>query len=339
LAYLVRPAIFALNAVQLLGFSMAKETASTLCQKAQQAVAHGKNELARQYFQHALALEADDPDIHYGMATVCFLLNDLDTSVHHFAEVTRLDPHRAGAYINLGAVYNRLEQYDEAIPYLRRGIQLDMNRAEGYYNLGLVYRRKGQLDMAVQAYREAVRVNPRMADAHFNIANIYLETAQFRLAAAHYRQALELRPNWEKAQRGLKQAEQAQHSEEAGAATQERAPAPAPPQAPAVPTAPALDPNREVDPDQHGNLLRFIHQTTIDLQNQGSQFLDMLENDLEPAIKELSILLLTPSTSQVVLETCLAKFEQAVATFLSQQADLRERCSKVHQAGEELLNT
>ena len=53
---------------------MAKETADSLCQKAQQAVAHGKNELARQYFQQALDLESDNPDIHYGMATVCFLL-------------------------------------------------------------------------------------------------------------------------------------------------------------------------------------------------------------------------------------------------------------------------
>ena len=168
---------------------MAKETADSLCHKAQQAVARGKNELARQYFQQALGLSSGNVDIHYGLATVCFLLNDLATSAYHFKEVTRLDPQRAGAYINLGAVFNRLEQYDDAIPYLRRGIQLDMNRAEGYYNLALVYRRKGQLDLAVQAYREAVRVSPRMADAHFNMANIYLEQSQFRLAESHYRLA------------------------------------------------------------------------------------------------------------------------------------------------------
>ena len=109
------------------------------------------------------------------MATGCFLLGELPLAAYHFKEVTRLDPQRTGAFINLGAVYNRLEQFDDAIPALRRGIQLDTNRAEGYYNLGLVYRRKGQPDMAIQAYREATRINPRMANAHFNIANIYLE--------------------------------------------------------------------------------------------------------------------------------------------------------------------
>ena len=313
---------------------MARENAESLCQKAQQAVAQGKNELARQFFQQALGLIADDADIHYGLATVCFLLNDLETSAHHFKEVTHLDPQRAGAYINLGAVYNRLEMYDEAIPYLRRGIQLDMNRAEGYYNLGLVYRRKGQLDMAVQAYREAVRVNPRMADAHFNIANIYLEQGQYRMAIGHYRSALELRPNWEKAHRGLMQAEQALNEEENG-------PAPSAAQekeaAPAAPTPAPLDPNREVHPEVHGDLLRLIHLTTIDVHNQASQFLETLERELEPAIKELSILLLTANTSPIALDHCLSKFEQAVTTFLSQQSDLRQRYDKVHRAGEQLL--
>src|SRR5262249_48137973 len=190
--------------------TMAKENVESLCQKAQQAIAQGDNEKARQFYLQALGLKSDSPDVHYGLATVCFLLNDLPSAAYHFKEVTRLDPLRAGAYINLGAVYNRLNQLDDALPVLRRGIQLDLNRGEGYYNLGLVYRRKGQTDLAIQAYREATRVNPRMADAHYNLANLYLEKEKFGLAIAHYKQTLELRPNWEKAQNGLAQAEAAQ---------------------------------------------------------------------------------------------------------------------------------
>ena len=315
---------------------MAKETAEALAQKAQQAVAQGKNDLARQCFEQALGLFSDNPDLHYGMATVCFLLNDLPSSVFHFKEVTRLDPQRAGAYINLGAVYNRLEQYDDAIPFLRRGIQLDMNRAEGYYNLGLVYRRKGQADMAIQAYREAVRVNPRMADAHFNIANIFLEMGQYRSAVAHYRQALEIRPNWEKALRGLKTAE--------AAITQQGdvLPEPEPAQEPAEDlssdhsTMP-LDPHRLVDPEVHGNALRVVHQSTIDAQAQGVQLLESLEKEVEPAIKELSILLLTPSTTTSALDHCLARFEEALAKYVFLQTSLTECINKVRNSGEEFL--
>ncbi len=322
------------------GPGMSKETAETLSQRAQQAVAQGKNELARQYYQQALGLVSDNSNLHYGMATVCFLLNDLPSSAYHFKEVTRLDPKRASAYINLGAVYNRLEQYDEAIPILRYGIQLDINRAEGYYNLGLVYRRKGQPELAIQAYREAVRVNPRMADAHFNIANIYLEMGQFRSAVAHYRQALEIRPNWEKAYRGLKNAEAAMAAQQ-----DEAPPEPVPIEEP--PTTDSsdehqvltLDPNRLLDPEVHGNALRVIHQATIDAQTHGVQLLESLEKEVEPAIKELSILLLTPSTTTSALDHCMAKFEEAMAKYVFLQSNLTECISKVRTTGEEFLKS
>src|SRR5262245_51426032 len=132
---------------------MAKESVDTLCQKAKKAITQGQVDQARQCYLQALGLRSDVPDVHYGLATVCFLMHDYVSAIHHFKEVTRLDPLHAGAYINLGAVYNRLDMLEEAIPVLRRGIQLDMNRGEGYYNLGLVYRRKGQPDLAISAYR------------------------------------------------------------------------------------------------------------------------------------------------------------------------------------------
>ena len=132
-------------------------------------------------YLQALGLKSDLPDVHYGLATVYFQLRELTSAAHHFKEVTRLDPQRVGAYVNLGAVMNLLDQLDEAIVALRRSIQLDAKRVEGYYNLGLVYRRKGQIDLAIQAYREAIRLNPRMSDAHLNLANLLFEKEQYRL--------------------------------------------------------------------------------------------------------------------------------------------------------------
>src|SRR2546422_1806857 len=143
---------------------MAKDPLETLRQKAQEALSRGQYQEARQIFQQALGYQSDSPDIHYGIATACFLLGDAHSAAYHFKEVIRLDPLRAGAFINLGAVQNRLGEYDDALTTLRRGIQLDPNRAEGYYNLALVHKQLGQLDMAVQAYREAIRLNGRMYD-------------------------------------------------------------------------------------------------------------------------------------------------------------------------------
>src|SRR5437588_2903279 len=188
---------------------MSAVTIEGLFQKARQAIEQRDWTTAKMMYLQALGLKSDLPDVHYGLATVYFQLRELTSAAHHFKEVTRLDPKRVGAFVNLGAVLNLLDQLDDAIVALRRSIQLDGKRVEGYYNLGLVYRRKGQIDLAIQAYREALRLNPRMADAHLNLANLLFEKEMFRLAENHYQQALQLRQGWEKALDGLEAAREA----------------------------------------------------------------------------------------------------------------------------------
>jgi len=316
---------------------MAKETVEGLCQKAQNAVAQGDNETARQLYLQALGLKSDAPDVHYGLATVCFLLRDLTSAAYHFKEVTRLDPLRAGAHINLGAVYNRMDMLDEAIPALRRGIQLDQRRAEGFYNLGVVYRRKGQADLAIQAYREAVRINPRMADAHFNLGNLYLEKEQYAMALAHYKQATELRPNWEKAQHGVEQCEEVLKENKAAAAN-----------SPVTSTVPApsndlgdikIDPERLLSPEAHGAVLTSLHRVTIESDGFGRELLQIMERQIEPAIKELSTCLLYPDTSVGELSQCLAKFEAAMAHMRKEQQSLQTAMTRIHKLGDHLLRS
>jgi Flp pilus assembly protein TadD/exonuclease VII small subunit len=321
---------------------MVSESVESLCLKARQAVAQGNHEDARQLYLQALGLKADSPDVHYGLATVCFLLNELPNAAYHFKEVTRLDPMRAGAYINLGAVYNRLDQVEEAIQVLRRGIQLDTHRAEGYYNLGLAYRRKKQLELAIQAYHEATRINPRMPDAHLNLANAYLDKGQFAQAVSHYKHSLDIRPNWEKALNGLAQAEAAleasrqtlaETSAAATATQREKVP-----DAGLTATA-VLDPERMVDPNMHGAMLSSLHRATIESENHGRSFLQILEKEVEPAIKELSSCLLYPDSSVAELDECVKKFEAAMQSIRGAQRSLQTSMDQVRVTGEKLINS
>lgn len=311
---------------------MVADSVDALCMKAREAIAQRNPERARQLYLQALGLRSDAPDVHYGLATVCFQLKDLHAAAHHFREVTRLDPLRAGAFINLGAVYNLLDQLDDAITMLRRGIQLDSHRGEGYYNMALVYRRKKQLDMAIQAYREAIRVNPQMADAHYNLGNLYVEKAQYGQAATYYKNALQLRPNWDKAQAGLAEVEAHLHETRpaAGAVAGEAARA-------AAPEQPSIDMERTVDPNAQGDLLTVVHKATVESEEFGRLFLQVLENEIEPAIKELSSALLYPDTSASELDQCVEKFEAAIARMRSAQKTLRLSVERVHALGEKLF--
>jgi tetratricopeptide (TPR) repeat protein len=312
------------------------DSVDSLCQRARQSIAQGQIDQARQFYLQALAVRADAPDVHYGLATACFLLNDLDSAAYHFKEVTRLDPLRPGAYINLGAVYNRLEEYEDAVQTLRRGIQLDPHRGEGYYNLGLVYRNMGQPNLAVQAYLEATRVDPRMVDAHYNLANLYLELGRYKLAIAHYKQVLQIRPNWDKATNGLAQAETAQRALEPQVAPP---PVKEEPKPVAVAVPDAEDANRRINPEAHGDLLTVLHHAAVDSEAHGRQFLQVLEHQIEPAIKDLSTRLLGVETSGPDLGQCIQMFEAAVENMRKAQFELEASIDRIKTLGDQLVKT
>ncbi len=310
---------------------MGPDKVEKLCQRAQQAIAERDWDKAKQSYLMALGLRSDLPDVHYGLATVYFQLRELTSAAHHFREVTRLDPQRAGAFINLGAVLNLLSQFDEAIAALRRGIQIDNQRTEGYYNLGLVYKKKGQVDLAITAYKEALRINPRLGDAHLNLANLYMERQQSRLALQHYEQALQLRPGWEKALNGIDQARAAILAE---TGTPVAVASGSNPQVPVrvAPVGPDLD--RQVDPVAHGNFLSALHQATVTTEETGRLLQKIISEEVEPVVKELSAVLLHSTGSRAELEGCLQKFEAALGRMRSAHGALKTAVTKVEEIGE-----
>ncbi len=316
---------------------MLTESLESLCSRARNAIGQGNHEDARQIYLQALGVKADSPDVHYGLATVSFLKGELQNAVYHFKEVTRLDPHRAGAFINLGAVYNRLDQVDEAIQVLRRGIQLDSHRAEGYYNLGLAYKRKKQGDLAIQAYHEAVRINPAMSDAHLNLANAYLDRGQFGQAVTHYQHALDLHPDWDKAISGMEQAEAGLEAVKHGGTVATSAAKTIREHVRAETAAQAIDPTRTVDPVLHTGLLSGLHRATIDAETQAKALERLLEKELEPTIKELSCSLMQPEGSLHELDQCLVKFEAAIRNMKSLQSGLLSTTHQVRGLGAQLL--
>lgn len=307
---------------------MTPDKVEKLCQRAQQAIAARDWEKAKQVYLMALGLRSDLPDVHYGLATVYFQLRELTSAAHHFKEVSRLDPLRAAAYINLGAVLNLLNQHDDSIAALRRGLQLDSSRVEGYYNLGLVYRRKNQLDLAITAYKEALRLNPRMADAHLNLANLYMDREQLAPALKHYAEADKLRPGWEKAKDGLERARAMAALAEAKTTAH-------------MPTADALAPASArpagedvlVDPVHHAAFLKALHQTTATTEETGRLLWSVVASEVEPAIKELSSELLHPGGSRSQLESCLSRFEEALGRMKSAHQALKTQVGKIEELG------
>ncbi len=257
--------------------------------------------------KRAILFRGDNVELHYGMATVCFLLDDLPSALEHFNEVIRLDPTRANAHINLGAVHDRMGHYQESLAALKRGIQLDPTRPEGAYNLALVYKHHGDLERAIGAYRDAIRINPNMYDAHYNLGNVLLEKHEAAQAIVEYRRALEVRPGCELALGALEVARAALDSANDGEAPVAEEPSPA------AAAAPPIDLDRAIDPAVHLHQLRDLHMFVIDVNNHGTALLDFLKHHVEEAIRAMTICILSTKDSKLNLDDQILEFEAVMA--------------------------
>lgn len=186
-----------------------EQTVEQLLLQARRLQREGDLSGALRVYQQAEQSNDLDPDVHDGLATAHYLLGNLELAAGHFERVTRLDPRRGTAWINLGAIYNRLREHGKAVEVLRRAVQVERNSGAAFFNLGSAYRNLRQWALAIPAYREAIRLEPKEADAYVHLGMVYLEQKNIPQATAQFKKALDLRPESKRAREGLAKCEAA----------------------------------------------------------------------------------------------------------------------------------
>jgi len=294
-----------------------------LCASGRVHLKAGRLDEAQAAFEEARQINDLDADVHEGLATITFLRQEYDVAVMHFERVTRLDPRRGSAWINLGAVYNRMGNHQKAAEVLRRAVQIEKKSGVAYYNLGIAYKQLKQWAMAVPAYREAIRLEPRMADAYLNLANVYTKLNNFAQSVTHYKKALELDPGLERAQRGLERAEA-----ELDATKKKTTPfgrlvnpdgAPAAQGGTTIPSRTLSDEERQAD--RH-----TLHDVMTQVESDIDELLETLSDQLDPAVRTLNKMLTQPQSphgASITKSEALDNFTEARAQYLPRLAQLQ----------------
>jgi tetratricopeptide (TPR) repeat protein len=145
-----------------------------------------------------------------GMAR--YLNKELEAAREVFERHTKLNSGHAKAWVNLGAVLNRLGEFRKAVEALRRALQKDRKCAEAYYNMGIAQRGQNLNTMAISAYKEAIKLKPDLIEAHLNLGNIYVDMKNTGLALQCFQAALRVDPNSKKARSSLEKAQMNQQN-------------------------------------------------------------------------------------------------------------------------------
>ncbi len=153
-------------------------------------------------------LESDpnDEDALELLGMTHFFNKKLEAAKETFEHLTQVHPGHIKAWVNLGAVLNRMGDFKKAIEVLRRAVQKDRKCAEGYYNMGIAQRGLNLNTMAISAYKEAIKLKPDLVEAHLNLGNIYRDMKNMGLAIQCFQAGLKYDPGSKKAKVSLENA-------------------------------------------------------------------------------------------------------------------------------------
>jgi serine/threonine-protein kinase len=154
----------------------------------------GKDDLALQEFQRALALNQRDPNAMAGVAVAYERMGRIAEAEATLQKAAALHPDDWDGYDALGTFYDRHQKYAEAISKYQKAIELTPDNAQVYSNLAATYLDRGTGNdeaLAEAALRKSIQLSPSYA-AFANLAFLYMRQKRYAESAVASEQALKL---------------------------------------------------------------------------------------------------------------------------------------------------
>ncbi len=119
----------------------------------------------------------------------------VEQAIEAYQKSVELNPHAAGAWVNLGTIHYRMHRYRDAEKFYARAIEADASYPLAHFNLGNLHDEEGRPEKADEFYKSALRLNPQYADAHFNLALLCERRSDTLQAVHHWKMYLKLDPS------------------------------------------------------------------------------------------------------------------------------------------------
>lgn len=121
--------------------------------------------------------------------------NAFDLAQRSYKVAITMDPSFVEAYITLGQLFYKAEDYDNALEYLKRGERVDDTNFQIQFKIGNVYSAMKDYEQAETYYKNAAALNANNYNALFNLANTQLNLEKYEEAADNFVSAMEISQN------------------------------------------------------------------------------------------------------------------------------------------------
>ncbi len=163
-----------ITALRIVALAAAVASASSALGAATNSVGGGETSIAAQtYFREGL-LQVQQQKYR--------------SAIRSFRGAIQHDPGLAEAYLNLGACYERLDQFSKGVPFYEKALSLDDANARLHYLYGSALGRNGELAKAITHLERAVYLAPRNVDYLYNLGVGFAAITQYNLAVSSFEQ-------------------------------------------------------------------------------------------------------------------------------------------------------
>ncbi len=146
------------------------------------------------WYEKALAIQPNNGDAHFGMASLLHASNPEKAETHVRAALSGGTQHGALAHNILGNLLNHKGQVDLAIGQFQEAIKLEPKLLDARYNLGLAYRRKGLGAQAESAFRDVLQLDDNHLFSHLQVGRLLMDRGEFEEASLHFKEMLRINP-------------------------------------------------------------------------------------------------------------------------------------------------
>jgi tetratricopeptide (TPR) repeat protein len=162
----------------------------------------GKYEEAQIEMEQAARLKPNSAEVHYFLGRIHYTRNAFPLAKQEFEEAIRLDPSYMKAYDNLGLTMEGMGDDQAALADYEKAIQLMERQGRKsewpWVNLCAMYNRLNKPEQALEYCRKAIALNPKSDQALFEAARAHMAQEKWDGAAKALQSAIEINPRFPK---------------------------------------------------------------------------------------------------------------------------------------------
>ena len=150
---------------------------------------------AVKWLKIAIGIKPNSATYHRALGLTYDAHSNADEALASYKKASEYDPKNPSNYIDMADVYSNLKNnHDAAIGLLKQAIEIKPDHAGAYRNLGVMYQRKKNITEAIKHLLKAIELDPKQLGAHLELASLYRAEKNYPEAIKHLEKAIEIAP-------------------------------------------------------------------------------------------------------------------------------------------------